>query len=253
MAFTLLALVIGLGVSRGLFPALAVHVSQKHVVETYNLATTSDDGVPGELYRYGTFGNGGADFNFYTQQVPAIQDQTQLLNLLSGNRDVVLKGEAEGVGGGLEVIRSWDPANDVNGDGKRDWKAWGGLVSQGADGVLKDEQAAWTPDEWVGALFIDGSDGPFRFSQIPENTLQVKGKPVFLRSSAPRADIPWTPRMLPTILRRPWRKSDPSSLDRKSFSKLNFRYRKKAKGAHITVLDDRFFQTAAGHGTTARQ
>ena len=62
----MLALIIGVGVSRGLFPALAVHVSQKHVVETYNLAT-GEAGVPGDLYRYGTFGNGGADFNALAQ------------------------------------------------------------------------------------------------------------------------------------------------------------------------------------------
>lgn len=63
-----------------LVPRLSYHLSQKHIIKTYEASSAL---VPGELYRHGTFAaRGSEDYNFYTGQVPEITSRTEAIGRL---------------------------------------------------------------------------------------------------------------------------------------------------------------------------
>lgn len=71
-------------------PTLSWHLSQKHLVETWQ---ESSSRAPGELFRHGVFSaKGTEDSNFYTSQVPELATRAQLLDRLkdSSRRTAVL-------------------------------------------------------------------------------------------------------------------------------------------------------------------
>jgi hypothetical protein len=240
-----LSLVLALGYGHRTVPALAVHMSQKHVISTYEKASEEEpnDGIM-RLFRYGSFGDGGTDYNFYTQQVQEVKDQGQMLDLLSGKRDVVLpEDSAVNSKRGFRLVRVWDPANDQDGDGKRDQKAWAGLIEAKEEGWLEDSEANWVPDEWKGHSFFDASGRGYPVRSNTVNRLQLQGKPKVPKRKSAKSryslDSTQSSNHLATAME--------SSrvfflLERGAFSRLNYRFRKKAAGKHIPVLDDRSSQ-----------
>ncbi len=60
-----------------LVPRLSYHLSQKHIIETYQASSAR---VPGDLFRHGAFAARGAeDSNFYTGQVPEMSSRTEVV------------------------------------------------------------------------------------------------------------------------------------------------------------------------------
>lgn len=63
-----------------LVPRLSYHLSQKHIIETYQASSAR---VPGDLFRHGAFAARGAeDSNFYTGQVPEMSSRTEVVDRL---------------------------------------------------------------------------------------------------------------------------------------------------------------------------
>lgn len=61
-------------------PELSWHLSQKHMVETYEDSAAK---VPGELFRHGVFSaKGSEDSNFYTGSIPEMSSRSQVLERL---------------------------------------------------------------------------------------------------------------------------------------------------------------------------
>jgi hypothetical protein len=64
----------------GLFPELSYHLSQKHIIETYQ---ESAEKLPGDLYRHGSFAvRGSEDSNFYTGQVKEMTSRQEVIERL---------------------------------------------------------------------------------------------------------------------------------------------------------------------------
>lgn len=63
-----------------LVPRLSFHLSQKHIIQTYE---ASSNPAPGDLFRHGSFAaRGTEDFNFYTGQVPDMPNRTEVVERL---------------------------------------------------------------------------------------------------------------------------------------------------------------------------
>lgn len=63
-----------------LVPRLSHHLSQKHIIETYQASSAR---VPGDLFRHGAFAARGAeDSNFYTGQVPEMSSRVEVVDRL---------------------------------------------------------------------------------------------------------------------------------------------------------------------------
>ena len=61
-------------------PELSYHLSQKHIIQTYQESSAR---LPGELFRHGTFvSRGSEDSNFYTGQVPEMTSRTDVVTRL---------------------------------------------------------------------------------------------------------------------------------------------------------------------------
>ena len=168
----ILAICIGGVMGHSLTPALAKHISQKHVVDAHANASAR---AKGPLFRHGSFGIGAFDFNFYTQSVPEVKDVRQTMNLLSGRSDGVIRMRSEGTES-WTVVPVWDPKNDVDGDGKRDWAGWSGLAVSAEGGVVEVLAADWKADQWkeASSLMLGRK---FDVVSNTTNRVTVDGKP----------------------------------------------------------------------------
>lgn len=134
-------------------PAIAVNVSQKHILDTWH--RVAGEGAP--VYKHGAFATQGRkDANFYTAEMPEIRDRQAALKVLLGREDQVLEVETA-TGGQTLVFPGWNAENDDDGDGRRDAPAMRGFATQVGDSVLTDATQRWTPKALVGKRLADAA------------------------------------------------------------------------------------------------
>tara|TARA_B100000029_G_scaffold331335_1_gene323601 strand:+ start:238 stop:5694 length:5457 start_codon:yes stop_codon:yes gene_type:complete len=137
-------------------PDLSLHVSHKHLLETYKNAERRSDIGP-NIFWHGAAGATHSKNNFYEQSIPHVKNEKTVIDILRGREDVVVRPETSRFLDLPEhvVVRSFDPRNDADGDGVRDYTADTGVGVLGS-GVITDEHKSWAKDDWVGAQIIDG-------------------------------------------------------------------------------------------------
>jgi hypothetical protein len=242
-AFVVGAVLVVLGTTHALFAELALHVSQKHIVETYLAAEgrTALDPAARDIFKHGSFSSAsGTDANFYTNLIPELADRNTVIQALRKREDTVAR-VTELEGQRTVVVPGWDPANDADGDGRRDWPATTGVVTTLGEGFVEDATAQWTPDQWTGAtLWLGGAeDGEsFVVTGNSETRVLFQGTP----KPAPRAaarryalDQPAAPNHQATAAAA--RDRVYFLLPKMSFSELNHAFRQKADGRPIPLID----------------
>lgn len=134
-------------------PAIAVNVSQKHILDTWR-ATAGEDAP---VYKHGSFATQGRkDANFYTSGIPEIRDRQAALKVLLGHEDQVLEVETA-TGAQTLVFPGWSDRNDLDGDARRDAPALTGFITAVGDSVVTDANARWTPGSLVGKRLSDAN------------------------------------------------------------------------------------------------
>jgi 4-amino-4-deoxy-L-arabinose transferase-like glycosyltransferase len=241
--FTLMAVVFTLSASRTIFAELALHVSQKHVVETY-LAAEGRADLGDNIFKHGRFTNAGqGDSNFYTNQIPEVSDQRAVVAALRRQEDVVLTLAPGSAARDREavLVRGFDPANDRDGDGVRDWPAYGGIATDVGPSSLEDLTANWALTGWKGyRLHLAERGQEFAITDNTATRLELVGTPRLGRTPALRRySIDWPAAAVPqaTSMRRDERVY--FLLPKLPFSALNHEFRKVSGGAPIALLDAR--------------
>ena len=148
-------LLMGLVVFR-FVPELSLHVSHKHLLETYKTAEGRADLGP-NIFWHGTHGSTHSKNNFYEQSIPHVKNEKSVIELLRAREDVVVRPATSRFLDLPEqvVFRAFDPRNDADGDGVRDYPADTGVGVLGS-GEVTDEHKDWRENEWVGSQLIDG-------------------------------------------------------------------------------------------------
>ncbi len=237
--------VCGLGMSAILvfryLPELSLHVSQKHILDRYYQAEGRTE-VGENLFRHGRFGSGSRrDRNFYIQSIPDVGSQSDVLDLLRARRDVAVRLTASSFAQGpsATVFRAFDPANDRDGDRRRDFLADAGVAEDATRGTLTDEDKDWEPDQWKGKLLLDGRGTSHIITGNDRHTLRFEGSFEDRAGGVPRAyaiDDPAAPVHTATAM-GPARAF--VMIPKSELSALNFAFRRAHRGASIPVLDDR--------------
>jgi hypothetical protein len=80
--FAVAAVILMATVAFKVVPDLSLHLSQKHIVSTYEASATR---VPGDLFRHGVFAGRGQDVNFYTGRMPEMSARSQVIERLKDN------------------------------------------------------------------------------------------------------------------------------------------------------------------------
>ena len=235
--FVFAATVVVLSATHALYAELALHVSQKHIVETY-LGAEGREEIGDNIFKHGSFARaGGGDANFYTNLIPEIVDRNDVIRALQHREDTVVRA-ADHVGTRTVLIRGFDPANDANGDGKRDYAAAAGIATKVGEGFLEDETADWAPDAWKGwRVYLDG-----------DQSFAVTG------NTATRLALDGTPRRGARTAERRYAIDQPDARDHAAtagaasdrayfllpkldFSEVNHAFRKASDGRPIPTLD----------------
>lgn len=147
------ALCFATGYAWSLLPGMAVHFSQKHLIQRIaeaGGAGNDDHGAPR------TFSHGGAragnDNNFYTQSMPLIDDRQSVLAVLA-NENIALRITEGGQGGTTRTVAlpGWNKALDGDGNLQRDDAAWFGLVASTDNAKVKVGKQGWQAGQWKGA------------------------------------------------------------------------------------------------------
>lgn len=219
-------------------PDLSFHVSQKHIIDTWRAA--NEGGPEDNLFRHGSFGGASDEYNFYTRGIPEVADRSRVMEILLHQEDVPVKLATEGGRSEVRVIPGFSPANDQNADGRRDWTADAGIAERIEDGLLVDEDKAWTDNQWAGYLLVDSAGRQIPITSNTANTLHVQGLPASGRSDSYRNAY--------AIDDKAARDHGATAMERGrtffllpklQFSELNYQFRKLAGGRHLPVLDDR--------------
>lgn len=231
----------------GFYPELSNHLSQKHIVDTYRKAEGLAASAPAgdNLFRHGKFGGTNReDANFYTAGIPEVRNNNEAVRILLGKKDQAVDVETVD-GTEARLIPAWNPANDHDGDGRRDHIAERGIATRVASGTLVDETKTWASDQHKGKLLVDARGKTFPIVGNDANTLSLEGRalPAFNPGSPARnayaiddasAADPWA------TAEAPGRRYFLLPVD--SFSQTNHAFRKLADGRHIPVLDSRSYR-----------
>ncbi len=253
----LLALVGAVGTGHDLLGRVAAQFSQKHILDTY-LSLEGREDVGPNLFKHGSFSKTDQeDTNFYTNAVPEVRDRAKVLALLDPQEDVALRlvWSSRGAHPDAVVLPGWNPANDKNGDGRRDAPAAAGLASAGTEGRLEDRTAAWKPDEWKGATLVDSAKKSYPVAGNDATSLTLAGTPNFLASNplfnAYSLDAGADLEHRATAMTEP---TYYFIFPKASFADLNHAFRKEHRGGFIPIVDDRsdFFLLAASRLAAGR-
>jgi 4-amino-4-deoxy-L-arabinose transferase-like glycosyltransferase len=228
------------------YPELSYHVSQKHLVDTYRAAEGLGSEDLGErIFKHGSFGRPGRkDVNFYTADVPEVRDRQAALEVLLGRTDQTVRLETAGVTTTGRLL-GWDPKNDSDRDGKRDWLAVPGAASAVGPGTVTDASAQWAPDAHAGKVLVDPKGGVHPILGNDATTLRLDGsaRPALTVSDPTgkhflidAAEAPVHTSGAPEALRTYF------LLPADSFSATNHAFRKVAGGQHIPVIDARSYR-----------
>lgn len=225
------------------YPTLAEHVSQKHVLETYRAAEgLAAHTIGTRIVRHGEFGtSGGGNSNFYTADIPEIRDRQTALRVLLGESDISASVETS-TGTMARVFPGWDPANDADGDGKRDFLVERGVATSVAPGRLVDSTRTWAPDSLKGRVLVDSEGKQWTVSANDATSLSLEGPgvPAFSPTSPEKSayvlDDPKAAAHTATAeARARWYELLPTE----NFSEINHAFREISGGRHISVLDGR--------------
>ena len=202
----------------------------------------------GPLFRHGSFGIGAFDFNFYTQSVPEVKDVRQTMNLLSGRSDGVIRMRSEGTES-WTVVPVWDPKmtwmemENETGQGGPDWlflrrlESWKSWRRIGRRTNGRKRLPGCSRSEIRCGVQHDQSGDCGRQPHVP-TTLGAKSRASIDHKDTLNARATALEPHVPSLL-----------LERKSFSRLNYRYRKATEGEHIHVLDDSSSKLLLATGT----
>ncbi|MEZ4266161.1 MAG: glycosyltransferase family 39 protein [Myxococcota bacterium] len=232
------------------YPTLSEHVSQKHVLETYRDAEGIAPHTMGtRIVRHGSFGTSGRkDSNFYTADIPEIRDRQTALRVLLGESDTSASVETT-TGTMARVFPGWDPKNDADSDGKRDFLVERGVATAVAPGRMMDSTRAWAPDSLKGRVLIDSEGRQWTVTGNDATSLSLEGpgvvsySPTSPEKSAYVLDDPKAPVHTATAeARARWYELLPAE----NFSELNHAFREISGGRHIPVLDGRSSRVLLG-------
>lgn len=236
-AMFLLAIVGTLTFLIRLEPAIAVNVSQKHILDEWFGDTTHG---PETMYKHGSFasGQGRKDSNFYTADVPEVRDRQAALRVLLGREDQVLEVETPR-GTETRHIPGFSPLNDKNGDKQRDTAAMTGFATAITQNTLTDASANWAPNALTGKVLADASGRTWQIVSNDKTTVSV--------AATDRLTFGLTPRS------RAFYVIDERGLDNRAtaqtptrravllpadqLSELNYAWRQLSGGTHLPVLD----------------
>ncbi len=242
-AFVLAAVVFAAGVSRTVFAELALHVSQKHVIETY-LEAEERAALGNNIFKHGRFASAGqSETNFYTNQIPEIAEQRAVVAALRKREDTVLTPARRGARQESDsvLLPGFDPRNDGDGDGRRDWPAYGGIATEAGPGFLEDHDADWEDNQWKGfRLHLAERNRELAVIDNTSTRLRVAGTPRLGRTPAMRRyaiDSPEGRVPHATAMDRSERVY--FLLPKLAFSGINHAFRQAADGAPIALLDSR--------------
>ena len=244
------ALALAVYSGQALLHELSLNFSQKHILDAY-LDADGRRSVGDNLFKHGSFAKTDReDVNFYTNTVPEVKDRKQVLQLLAPEADVALRlgSSRRATQQGAVIMPGWDPANDRDHDGRRDWEATAGIATAASDGQLRDDTRDWRPGQWKGARLRDSGGKTYDVLGNDTTSLSLSGKPNFLAYNplfnAYSIDWPEAVNAKATALTPP---TYYVIFPKKAFPGINHEYRKKNDGAFIPLLDDSsgFFVLAA--------
>ncbi|MGB0588188.1 MAG: ArnT family glycosyltransferase [Myxococcota bacterium] len=237
------ALVFSVALLADFYPSLAHHVSQKHVLESYERAanTTQGEGA-GVLYKHGRFDESGRqDTNFYTAALPGISDRSTALQVLLGERDQMASIEtAEGTS--QVFLPGFDSTNDVDGDGLRDQSVISGEATEVSLGALTDDTANWAPDAHAGKVLVGvkGKAYPITGNDATTLRLKTRAKPMLkLRVNDPEHYIIDSAESVEHRASAMRRARQFLLMPSEALSEVNHAFRKLSGGRHLPILDGR--------------
>lgn len=243
VASLLAGVVFSVGLLVSFQPAIAFHVSQKHIMDTYRSSEGLSLGVLGpRIFRHGTFAvTGRANTNFYTAGIPAVRDRTSALKALLSTHDTALSVERPD-GAATVMVPGWSGENDQDKDGRRDHTVSRGSATKVLAGQLEDGAATWAVDEHSGKVLVDSRGKTWDIDSNTETQLKLSG------SGIPAFSLGRAERNLYAIDSKDSANhgATGASEDRtymllpaESFSDINYAYRKISGGEHIPVVDGR--------------
>ncbi|MCB9728769.1 MAG: glycosyltransferase family 39 protein [Deltaproteobacteria bacterium] len=232
------------------YPTLSEHVSQKHVLQTYREAEGLSAHAMGDrIIRHGSFGTPGRkDSNFYTADIPEVRDRQTALRVLLGQTDTPAAVETS-TGSVARVFPGWDPANDANGDGRRDYPVERGVATAVGPGRLVDDTRSWAPDSLVGRVLVDADGKQWKVTGNDATSLTLEGpgvpsfSPTVPQRSAYTLDDARAPVHTATAEQR---QRYYTLLPAENFSELNHAFRELSGGRHVPVLDGRSSRVLLG-------
>lgn len=216
-------------------PALAVNVSQKHILDTWH--AKAGEGAP--LYKHGSFATQGRkDANFYTADMPEIRDRNAALKVLLGREDQILDVETP-LGTETLVFPGWNKDLDQNGDGRRDAPVLSGFATAVGDTVLTDATQKWAPKSLVGRYLRDASGQLWAIVDNDATSVRVADNERLTFGLSPRSRAYYAIDAVRTDLMATAEKRERRALllPADQLSELNFAYRQLSGGEHLPVLD----------------
>ena len=216
-------------------PAIAVNVSQKHILDTWH--ETAGEGAP--IYKHGAFSaSGRKDDNFYTADMPEFRDRQAALKVLLGRDDQVLEVETA-TGTETLVFPGWSDKNDQNQDKRRDVLAVRSFATAVGDSVLTDATQKWAPQSLVGKRLGDASGRTWTIVDNDATSVRIGSQERLSFALLPRSRAFY-------VIDDPRYEigATAESLERRALllpadqlSELNYAFRLLSDGRHLPVLD----------------
>jgi hypothetical protein len=217
-------------------PAIAVNVSQKHILDAwFGDQTHGAD----SMFKHGSFATQGRkDSNFYTAEVPEVRDRQTALRVLLAERDEVLEVETAR-GTETLALRGFAKGNDKDGDKRRDASALSGFATAVSGTTLTDATASWGPKSLVGKRLADASGRTWAIVDNDGTTLRVADGELLTFSLSPKSRAFYVidaPGLDPAATAEaPTRRA--LLLPADQLSDLNYAWRQLSGGRHLPVLD----------------
>ncbi len=236
-ALTVLALVGALTHLFKLEPAIAVNVSQKHILDTWFGDTTHG---ADSMYKHGSFaaGQGKKDSNFYTADIPEIRDRQAALKVLLAQEDQVLDVETPH-GTETRHVPGFSPLNDKNGDNRRDSAAITGFATAISPDTLTDVTKSWPVNSLVGKSLADASGRTWSIVANDATSVTVSAGERLSFALLPRSRAFY---VIDAAGNNPKATAEVKVrravlLPADQLSDLNFAWRQLSGGRHLPVLD----------------
>ncbi len=217
-------------------PAIAVNVSQKHILDAWFGDSTHG---PNSMLKHGSFATQGRkDSNFYTAEVPEIRDRQTALKVLLAQSNEVIEVETSH---GTETIAlpGYAVENDKNGDKRRDAPAITGFASAVSATSLTDASASWAPKSLIGKRLADASGRSWAVVDNDATTVRVADTDLLTFALTPKTSAYY-------VIDAPGFDSKATAevptrrallLPADQLSDLNYAWRQISGGRHLPVLD----------------